>query len=82
MRSGATIPHYLPTGSEEEKHRFELLRSAYVDACYKMTYSITCEELLWLEERVKHLRTLTEEQCIEKIASFISIGKTDSYKEA
>lgn len=70
-----------PTGSEEEKHRFELLRSAYVDARYKMAYSITREELLWLEERVKHLRTLTEKQCAEKIASFIPIEKVDFHKE-
>ncbi len=78
MRSGTTIP---PTGSEEEKYRFELLRRAYVDARYKKTYRIIREELLWFEERVKHLRTLPEEQCAEKIASFISIEKVDFHKK-
>lgn len=66
-----------PTGSEEEKRRFKLLRSAYVDARHKKTYVITREELLWLEERVKLLQALTEKHCTEKIASF-----TDSEKPA
>ncbi len=59
-----------PTGSEEEKHRFELLKSAYIGARYKKTYCITRQELLLLEKQVKLLRTLTEKQCAEKIASF------------
>ena len=67
-----------PTGSEEEKRRFKLLRSAYVDARYKKTYTITHEELLWLEERVKVLRALTEKHCTEKIASFTNSEKTAS----
>ncbi len=67
-----------PTGSEEEKHRFKLLRSAYVDARHKKTYAITREELLWLEERVKVLRALTEKHCVEKIASFTNSEKTAS----
>jgi len=52
-----------------------------IDARYKMTYSITREELLWLEERVKHLGMLTEKQCTEKIVSFIPIEKIDFHKE-
>ncbi len=74
-------PQFLPIfpqGSETEKRRFELLRRAYVDARYKKTYTITREELLWLEGRVKILRALTEKHCVEKIASFIPPEKTVS----
>jgi uncharacterized protein len=58
-----------PQGSEEEKHRFELLREAYVNARYNKNYIITSEELTWLSQRVKVLQKMTEEFCKRKIAS-------------
>jgi len=60
-----------PQGTQEQRHRFELLRKGYVDARYKPSYTITREELEWLRERVQALQQLTEKLCREKIASFV-----------
>ncbi len=59
-----------PKGTEEERNRFELLRKAYVDARYEESYSISKEELEWLESRVLILKDLTESICKKKIESF------------
>jgi uncharacterized protein len=59
-----------PQDTEEEKKLFELLRKAYVDARYKKTYTITQDELLNLQNRVKQIQTLTEEICKKTIESF------------
>lgn len=61
-----------PLAAPEEKRLFKLLRDAYIDARYKKSYSITKEELLWLGERVKILRALTETLCQEKMQSFLN----------
>ncbi|MCI0615744.1 HEPN domain-containing protein [bacterium] len=52
-----------PRDTEEQKHRFELLQKAYVEARYEKNYTITKEDLEWLAEQVKQLRALTEEVC-------------------
>lgn len=54
----------------QERQRFTLLKKAYVDARYKMDYTITPADLSYLSERVQLLCTLTEQICKEKIASF------------
>ena len=59
-----------PQGTEEERNRFELLRKGYVDARYEESYSISKEELEWLESRVLILKDLTESICKKKIESF------------
>lgn len=59
-----------PMATLEQRWRFELLRKAYVDARYNMDYTISREDLAYLEERVGLLRQLTEEKCREKIAAF------------
>ncbi|MES2208478.1 MAG: HEPN domain-containing protein [Pseudomonadota bacterium] len=59
-----------PQDSEEEKRLFELLRKAYVDARYKKTYTITKDELLKLQKRVKQVQALTEEICKKTIENF------------
>lgn len=72
-RIHAVEPQFLtvfPKGTPEHQRRFELLRSAYVDARYTSSYTITAEELQWLAERVRYLQELTERLCREKIASF------------
>ncbi|MEO0901447.1 MAG: HEPN domain-containing protein [Bacteroidota bacterium] len=57
-----------PKTTDEEKHRFELLKRAYIDARYKMDeYQITKGELEYLAERVKELKKLTEEICGERM---------------
>jgi HEPN domain-containing protein/predicted nucleotidyltransferase len=59
-----------PMATLEQRWRFELLRKAYVDARYNMDYTISREDLTYLEERVGLLRHLTEEKCRAKIAAF------------
>lgn len=57
-----------PKTTDKEKHRFELLKRAYIDARYKMDeYQITKGELDYLAERVKELKRLTKEICGERI---------------
>jgi len=60
-----------PLNSSEERHRFTLLRNAYVDARYKKGYAITESELTWLAERISELQQLVEILCQEKIDSFL-----------
>lgn len=50
---------------------FELLRNAYVNARYKPSFTITKQELEWLESRVAYLQTLTEQHCKARIASYV-----------
>ncbi|MCI0693854.1 HEPN domain-containing protein [candidate division KSB1 bacterium] len=69
-----------PRDTQEDEHRFELLRKAYVEARYEKNYEITKKDLEWLAERVKQLRALTEEVCkkwIEKLKTQSS-GKMDT----
>ncbi|WP_190810384.1 HEPN domain-containing protein [Flagellimonas sp. S3867] len=62
-----------PKITDTEKHLFELLKRAYIDARYKMDeYEITKGELEELAERVNELKRLTEEICTAKIGE---IGK-------
>ncbi|WP_097044328.1 hypothetical protein [Flagellimonas pacifica] len=57
-----------PKITDEEKHLFELLKRAYIDARYKMDeYTITKGELEYLAERVNELKRLTEKICKAKI---------------
>ena len=57
-----------PKATDEEKRLFELLKSAYIDARYKMNeYRITKTDLEYLSTRVRALKKLTKEICLEKI---------------
>ena len=57
--------------TDEEIRMFELLRSAYVDARYLKSYSITSEELVWLAGRVEYLHELAEKLCRLRIGSYV-----------
>jgi HEPN domain-containing protein len=59
-----------PKATYEERIRFTLLKKAYVDARYKAEYKVTQHDLEYLGERVKLLRSLTEQICKKKIAAF------------
>ena len=59
-----------PRATMQQKHRFTLLKKAYVDARYNMDYKISKEDLEYLSERVKKLKELTEKVCRKKIDSF------------
>jgi uncharacterized protein len=59
----------LPRTTPEDKHLFDLLRRAYIDARYDKSYRITAEELATLGERVRGFAAVVERVCQEKIAS-------------
>ena len=59
-----------PKNTEREKDLFDLLKRAYVEARYDMSYKIAREELEYLAERVKLLQNTTEKVCKERIANF------------
>ncbi|GET25062.1 HEPN domain-containing protein [Prolixibacter sp. NT017] len=61
-----------PRKTEEEERLFTLLKKAYIDSRYKLDYSISRDDLVYLSERVQQLRELTELACKEKIDSFMS----------
>jgi len=56
--------------TQKERDLFDLLKRAYVEARYDMSYKITQKELEYLAERVKKLQSTTEKVCKEKIESF------------
>ena len=60
-----------PTATEEQKNCFNLLNSAYIDARYEESYTISKEQLEYLIERVEALKEITKKVCEEKIESFV-----------
>lgn len=55
--------------NKKENHLFDLLKRGYVDARYRQDYFITKEEFEILLNRVKEMRFIVEEICINKITS-------------
>lgn len=68
----ALEPHLIKIFSDNDQkdRHFELLRRAYIDSRYNKDYSISLEELYWLNEQVKNLTQLVETICQKKIESF------------
>jgi len=60
----------LPRADPDDKHLFDLLKKAYIDARYSMSYRITAEELGELQKRVLLLADRVRAACLEKIATF------------
>jgi predicted nucleotidyltransferase/HEPN domain-containing protein len=60
----------LPKTEPDDKHLFDLLKKAYIDARYSMSYRITAEELAELQKRVLVLADRVRAACLEKIATF------------
>ena len=55
-----------PRETKFERRSFELLREAYVKARYSEHYKISDDEVRWVAERVKALRTLATIVCQER----------------
>ena len=66
----ALMVDLLPKTAPDDKHLFDLLKKAYIDARYSMSYRITSEELAELQKRVLVLADRVREACLEKIATF------------
>jgi predicted nucleotidyltransferase/HEPN domain-containing protein len=58
-----------PAESKFQKRCYELLRAAYVKARYSRHYRISVEELAWLQERIKLLRSTVRDICEERLKS-------------
>ena len=66
----ALMAGVLPKTEPEEKHLFDLLKRAYIDARYSMSYRISSAELATLQAQVLVLAARVREACLEKIATF------------
>jgi len=66
----ALMANVLPKTEPEEKHLFDLLKRAYIDARYSMSYRISSAELATLQAQVLVLAARVREACLEKIATF------------
>lgn len=75
----AAFRDIFPCSDPNDKRRFKLLKLAYVEARYSMTYSISRADLEALSQRVLLLRDRTETICREYIAS---MGPKVEYKNA
>ncbi len=64
-----------PRATPEQKHLFDLLKRAYIDARYKRDYKISKAELKYLATRVRKLQDLTKKVCRKEI---VRLGQTDS----
>ena len=60
-----------PMHTLDDKHLFNLLKKAYVDARYKRSYTITHDQLKTLANYVTNLRKVAEVACREKMDSFL-----------
>lgn len=56
-----------PLATQEQKHCFELLEKAYIEARYNKNYSIKKEQLEYLISRVEKLQNVVHDFCQDKI---------------
>ena len=70
QHAGLSANDALPKADPEDRRLFDLLKKAYVDARYSMSYRITMEELSVLQERVIGLGERVRAACLEKMATF------------
>lgn len=61
------IADHFPNDSDQDKHLYDLLKRAYVDARYDMNYTITETELQTLEGWVAKFEKLVEQLCKKKL---------------
>ncbi|WP_341754843.1 HEPN domain-containing protein [Candidatus Tisiphia endosymbiont of Dioctria rufipes] len=62
-----------PHSSIEQRQCFRLLEQAYIEARYNKDYKITKEQLLYLIDRVKKLKTVTKKICLERIQGNLKV---------
>lgn len=59
-----------PQNTDFEKHCFDLLCRAYIEARYNRHFRVTAEELAYLLERTERLKEITHRICAEKLAAY------------
>ena len=58
---------------EKERRYFELLRRAYIDSRYSKEYSITKDEILFLEDKVRKIHDIVDAFCKNELSKTNSI---------
>lgn len=58
---------------KDEKNLFDLLKRGYIDARYKVDYSITKEELTMLIDKIKQMQDLVKKICEKRIGTFLNV---------
>jgi HEPN domain-containing protein/predicted nucleotidyltransferase len=66
----AALEGALPRELPDDKHLFDLLRRAYIEARYSMKYRVTAEELVGMRERVLDLGRRVRAASADKLAAF------------
>ena len=64
-----------PRSSKFERQAFDLVRRAYVEARYSDFYSITNEQLVWLDQRIDVLKALVGEVAEERLAQLRNLAE-------
>lgn len=79
---GAMVKEYsrdlstiFPQNTDFEKHCYDLLCRAYIEARYNMDFVVTKEELEYMIARTEVLKEITKKICTEKIASYDKLIK-------
>lgn len=70
-----------PLNTDFEKHCFDLICRAYIDARYSKNFVVTKEELKYMIERAEILKEITERICKDKIISYDAIIEQDNNAE-
>ena len=65
------IGKVFPCDTDEEKHLFDLLRRAYLEARYnKKNFIVTKADIDALVPKIELLRDITEKVCTERVAKY------------
>lgn len=64
----------LPRSEPEDERLFDLLKRAYIEARYSLSYHVTAEELTVLRERVLDLARRVRHACLSKLMTISETG--------
>ena len=64
----------LPRSEPEDERLFDLLKRAYIEARYSLSYHVTAEELTILRERVLDLASRVRHACLSKLMTISEKG--------
>lgn len=62
-----SFKNWFDFSNENEKHHFDLLRNAYVDARYSKNYKITVGELDFVHAKILIMKSIVEKLCKEEL---------------
>ena len=67
---GKELLTVFPMATQEERHRFQLLKRAYTEARYEPRYRIAKEDLDYLADRVRRFQKIVKRLCEQRIAKY------------